>query len=519
VRPDHGGAINIGIVGSPRFLNPVLNQINDADKDLSALIFSGLMKYDSQGNLVNDLAEKYSIGDNGKTYEITLKENVKWHDGQPLSAEDVLFTVQTIQNLDYRSPIRGLWQGIEAEKASDRVIRFRLKNVYVSFLNNLAFGVLPKHLWGNVAPSQFALSELNLKPVGSGPYRFEKLQKDKNGTIKSIELKAFDKYFAGEAFIDSLTFYFYLAENDAFTAYKKDGADLFGFVSAKNFVDLKNKANSNINIYPLSLPRYFAVFFNQNQNKFLADKTVRQALDLATDKKAIIDSVFGGYGQIANSPLLPGMTGYSDQIKSLGFSLEQAKTILAAAGWKDADGDGILELGKKNEKLEITMTTIDWPELSRVAEILKEQWGKAGVSVVLKIIETAKIQNDAIKPRQYQALLFGEVLGKEPDLFYFWHSSQKTESGLNLALYGNPEADKLLSSATEDLDKNSRAQKNQKIANLIVNDLPAVFLFSPDYLVTAKKKILGINLQNLDSPSSRLSQLNLWYLKTHRVFK
>lgn len=519
VRPDRGGSISIGIVGSPRFLNPVLNQINDADKDLSALIFSGLMKYDPQGNLINDLAENYSVGDEGKTYEITLKENIKWQDGQPLTADDVLFTVHTIQNPDYRSPIRGLWQGVETEKVDDRVIRFHLKNIYVSFLNNLTFGVLPKHLWSNIAPSQFALSELNLKPVGSGPYQFSKLQKDKNGTVKSIELKAFNGYFDGEAFISALTFYFYSTESDAFTAYKKDEADVFGFVSAKNFVDLKNKTNNNINTFPINLPRYFAVFFNQSQNKFLADKTVRQALNLATDKKTIIDTIFGGYGEIADSPLIPGMTGYSDQLKSPDFSPDQAKELLAEAGWKDVDDDGILEIGKTNEKLQINLTTIDWPELSQVAEIIKDQWGKIGVGVNLEIIETSKIQNDIIKPRQYQALLFGEVLGEEPDLFHFWHSSQKAESGLNLALYSNSEADKLLSSAMEDLNKDSRAQTNQKIAGLIVNDLPAVFLFSPDYLMIAKKDIMGINLQNLDAPASRFSQLNRWYLETHRVLK
>lgn len=267
------------------------------------------------------------------------------------------------------------------------------------------------------------------------------------------------------------------------------------------------------------MPRYFAVFFNQSQNKFLADKTVRQALTVATNKKEIIDAVFGGYGLAADSPLLPGMTGYSDQIKSPEFSLDNAKNALAAAGWKDADNDGILEIGKNNDKLEITLTTIDWPELAQIAGIIKDQWTKLGVKVNLDIKETAKIQSDTIKPRQYQALLFGEVLGDEPDLFHFWHSSQKNDPGLNLALYSNPDADKLLSAALEDLDYNSRAQKNQQVASLIVNDIPAVFLFAPDYLMVAKKNIYGITVGSLDAPPSRFAQINQWYLKTHRVFK
>lgn len=519
IKPGYGGAINFALVGSPRFLNPVLNQVNEVDRDLSAIIFSSLMKYNQQGELVKDLAQEYAIGDNGKIYEVTLRENIKWQDGQPLTADDVLFTVQTIQNADFRSPIRPLWQGIEIEKVSDRVIRFRLKNVYVSFLNNLTFGVLPKHLWANIAPSQFALNELNLKPIGSGPYKFSKLQKDKSGTIKNLEFTAFRDYFGGRPFLDTLTFYFYSSENDAFIAYKKMEADVFSFVSVKNFLDQKNKETGTFNVFPVGLPRYFAVFFNQSQNKFLADKTVRQSLSLATDKKEIIDTVFGGYGRLADSPLLPGMTGYSDQTKTIAFSLDSATSTLAAAGWKDVDSDGILEIGKNNEKLEITLTTIDWPELIQIAEILKNQWSQVGAKVNLDIRETAKIQNDVIKPRQYQALLFGEVLGEEPDLFHFWHSSQKVESGLNLALYDNPETDKLLTAAMEDLDKNSRAQKNQKIINLIINDLPAIFLFSPDYLVLTPKTVMGIDLKNLDLPSSRFSQINQWYQRTQRVFK
>jgi len=519
VRPAAAGSINIALIGSPRFLNPVLNQINETDKDLSAIIFSGLLKYDVQGNLIPDLAAKYDIGDNGKIYEVTLKENIQWQDGQPLTVDDVLFTIQTIQNPDYRSPIRALWQGIEVEKVSDKIIRFKLKNVYASFLNNLTFGILPKHLWANVAPSQFALSELNLKPIGSGPYQFSKLQKDKNGTVKSIEFKAFKKYFAGEPFIGTVSFYFYPSETETFAAYKKGEADFFSFVSANDFIELKNKANADFNLLAVNLPRYFAVFFNQSQNKFLADKTVRQALTLATDKKEIIETVFGGYGQIASSPLLPGMTGYSDQTKFFNFDLDSAKNNLALAGWKDADNDGFLEIGKNNEKLAITLTTIDWPELIKIADILKNQWGKLGVKVNLDIKGTDKIQNDTIKPRLYQALLFGEVLGEEPDLFHFWHSSQKNDPGLNLALYDNPEVDKLLSQAIEDLDKNSRAQKYQQAIDLIINDLPAIFLFSPDYLVAAKKTIMNIRLENIDSPSSRFSRINQWYLKTHRVLK
>ncbi|TSC52836.1 MAG: Uncharacterized protein LiPW39_530 [Parcubacteria group bacterium LiPW_39] len=529
IKPKRAGSINIGVFSSPRFLNPVLNQINDTDRDLSTVIFSGLMKYNGQGNLINDAAAKYAIGDFGKVYEITLQKDIQWQDGKPLTADDIIFTLQVIQNPDYRSPLRALWQGIEVEKIDDLSVRFRLKNAY-PFLNNLTFGILPKHLWESVAPAQFALHELNLKPVGSGPYKFKKLQKDKNGAVKILEFEAFKNYFGGEPYLTDLVFKFYSSEAEVMNAYKKEEIDAFNFLSAKNLAEL-NKNNGNLNIYPITLPRYFAVFFNQSQNALLIDKTIRQALAYATDKKKIIAAVFGGYGQEIDSPLLPGMAGYSDKIKIYDFAPEQAKSILANTGWQDLDNDGVLEKevlkekvrGKAQEKetikLEVTLTTIDWPELAQTAQILQNQWAQIGVKLNLDIKNTSKIQNEVIKPRQYQALLFGEVLGQEPDLFHFWHSSQKKESGLNIALYENPEVDKLLLEILEDLNGDSRIQKIQRAVSLITDDLPAIFLFSPDYIFVAKKEIKGIELENLDAPSSRFSQINRWYAQTHRTWK
>lgn len=518
VKPSTGGSASIGLIGSPRFINPVLSQINETDRDLSNIIFSSLLKYDGNGNLIKDAADSYAIGDNGKTYEITIRKDIKWQDGQLLTANDVIFTLETIQNSDFRSPLRTLWLGVEIEKIDDWTIRFHLKNSYAPFLGNLTFGILPQHVWSNIPASQFALSELNLKPIGSGPYRFSKLQKDKSGSVKTMEFEAFNDYFGGEAYISNLTFKFYGSENDILTAYKKAEIDTFSLLSAKDLTELLRKS-SELNAYSLTLPRYFAIFFNQSQNKFLADKNVRQALTYAIDKKEIIETVFDGYAKIANSPLLPGMTGYTDQFKTFDFDIEKAKNILASAGWKDVDGDGILEITKANEKLQFSLTTLDWPELKETANILAQQWTAIGAQVNVEIKDTASIQNDIIKTRQYQSLLFGEVLGLEPDLFHFWHSTQKKESGLNLAQYENAEVDKLITQITEEMNDEARAQKIQQAVSRIIDDSPSIFLFSPDYIFAAKKEIKGIDLNMLDVPSSRFCQINLWYIDTHRTLK
>ena len=516
LQPTVGGSIVIGINGSPRFLNPVLCQVNDTDSELVSIVFSGLFKRDGQGQLIFDLAKDYQIGDNGKIYEITLKDNVQWHDKKLLTADDVIFTLRLIQNQDFHSPLRPAWQGIEIEKISDSAVRFILKKPYANFLSNLTVGILPQHLWKNVIPAQFTLNELNLKPIGSGPYLFRSLQKDKNGAVKTLGLKSFADYFAGRPLLDNLIFNFYNSEEELYAAAKKDELNAFGLVTAKQLSDPIIKDSVKFNITSVSLPRYFAIFFNQNQNKILTDKNVRQALALGTDRQTLIDQVFKGYGQLVNSPLTPGMTGFIENTSAYNFSPDQAQAALETAGWQDTDQDNIRE--KNNEKLEITLTSIDWPELSQTAELIKKQWEALGFKVNLQIIETDKIQNDVIKPRQYQALLFGEVLGFEPDLFHFWHSSGKKDSGLNLAMYEHPEVDRLLSQAMENPDQNSRAQKYQQAVAQIIADVPAIFLFSPDYLFITTKNIQGLALQKIDLPAACFAQIYQWYIKTSRQF-
>jgi len=517
-KPTYGGKISLGLLGAPRFFNPVLVQIGDVDQEICSIIFSGLMKYNGQGELVNDLVEKYNIEEEGKVYNIVLKSNVKWHDGQPLNADDIIFTIRTIQNSDFRSPLRSLWQGIETEKIDDLTIRLKLKKSFAGFLSSLTFGILPKHLWENVDANRFALSEQNLKAIGSGPFKIKSLQKDASGKITALELAAFDDYFLGRPYLDKINISFYPSEEEMWLAYKKNNLDVFSFISAKNWHELAEKNSFNLNVYPIILPRYFAIFFNQEANKILTEKNLRQALAYALDKKEIVKQVLGDFGQVVDSPLMTEkMTGYSNQIKIYDFAQEHAKNLLAAAGWQDTDNDQILE--KNNQKLEITLTILDRPEMVQIGELISQYWSKIGVKTNLDIKDSFKIQNETIKNRQYQALFFGEILGLEPDLFHFWHSSQKKENGLNLALYENTELDNLLASGREDVNQESRAQKYAQAVNLILEDLPAIFIYNPYHIFAAKKNIQGIELKVLNTPSSRFSEINKWFSETSRSWR
>ena len=314
---DFGGNYQEGIIGQqPRFLNPILAQTNDTDRDLVRIIFSSLLKYDDQGNLVSDLAESYEIKDNGLAYEFFLRKDVKWHEKEPLTADDVVFTVKTIQNPEYKSPLKINWSGVEVEKVDDYTVRFTLKNTFAPFLHNMTVGILPKHLWAGISAQNFPLAEYNLKPVGSGPYKFKELKKDKSGAVQFIELEKNKNFYLKKPYINNLIFRFYQSEAAAVQALNKRQVDGLNFISTAQ----KSKIiRRDINVYQISLPRYYGVFFNQTQSKPLSDKTVRLALAYATDKKEIVERVLGGNGLSVDSPLLPGLLGYTTETKIYDF--------------------------------------------------------------------------------------------------------------------------------------------------------------------------------------------------------
>ncbi len=518
IAPQVGGDYKEGILGQPRFINPILAQTNDADRDLTKLVYSSLFKYDNQSNLIPDLVDEYSIKEDNVTYNIFLKKNVVWHDGEPLTANDVIFTIKTIQDSEYRSPLKNNWQGVQVEKIDEFSIRIKLNNVYAPFLHNLTIGVLPKHLWAGISAANFPLAQYNLKPVGSGPYQFKEFSKNDDGQIESMEfIRNENYYFPNKPYIEKITIRFYNNQDNLIKAYRKRKIDGLSFLSPTNESKLKN----NLNIFRINLPIYYAVFFNQTKSKPLSDKTVRLALAYATNKNEIVEKVLANQGQTVDSPLLPDWLGHTTSAKIYDFALDHAQNLLEAADWKDNNGDNIREktINEQETKLEFTLLATNWPELKQTAEILKEQWEKIGARVNLEIISATDIQQDNIRPRQYQALLFGEVLNADPDPFAFWHSTQKKDPGLNLALYQNKDIDKLLEQARQIIDPEKRAEKYAEFQKQLIEDVPAIFLYSPTYLYPVNKKIKGIEIGKLAQPSYRFSQIENWFIKTDRIWK
>jgi peptide/nickel transport system substrate-binding protein len=511
--PKNGGDFTEGLIGSPLYINPILAQSYvDADMDLSRLIFSGLMKYNEKLELVPDLAERYEISSDQKTYTFYLKKNAKWHDNEKVTASDVIFTIQSIQNPDFKSPLWRSYTGIQAEKVDDYTVKFTISEPYSGFLNLMTVGLLPQHLWYDIPAINARLAVYNQKPIGSGPYKFKSLIKEKSGMIKAYTLEKNKDYYGKIPYINKIIFKFYPDYENAIVALTNKEVQSLGFLPKDYLKKFANKREYNI--YNFDLAQYTAIFFNKKNNSLLDNLKIRQALAYAIDKNKIIDDVLQGQGQKIDGPILPGFLGYSADIKKYDYDPKKALEILASDGWAPA-GE---VLKKKNQELKITLTTVEQDVNIKVANMIKDFWNAIGVNVDLQIVPVKKIDTDFITPRNYQALLYGEITGYDSDLFSFWHSSQRVAPGVNLANYANKKVDQLLSEARLIADSKIRDQKYRDMQNILIDDLPAIFLYSPTYTYPISKNIKGISIQRIAIPSDRLINIENWYIKTKKKF-
>lgn len=512
---DFGGSYKEGMVGQPLYVNPLLSQTSEADASLTQIIYNGLLKYDKNGNIANDLASSYEISEDRKEYVFHLKEGVKWHDGQELLADDIVFTINILQDAAYKSPIRQNWQGVKIEQIDSHSIKFILENPYFGFLENLTVGILPKHIWENITPEKFSLAEYNLNPIGSGPYRFSDYQKDSGGNILSYNLVSFPEYFEGSAYISKVIFNFYLDEVSLLNAYKKKEINGISSISPAEVKDISLIKSTNV--HEFNMPRYFAVFFNQSKSVALANDEVRQALDFATDRNEIIEKVLFAKANVLYSPFLSQMQeSQGEGVEYHIFDLEKGNKILSDSGWEIKD-DGIRE--KDGNKLEFSLLTTDWPELSQTAQILADQWQKIGVKVNVQILTISDLQQNYVRPREYDALLFGQATSFDPDMYSFWHSSKKSDPGLNLSKFDNEQADKILGEIREEFDRNKRIEKYREFNKILLAEVPAVFLYSRNYLYPMGNQVEGVDIENISSSQYRFSNINKWYVKTKRIFK
>ncbi len=614
--PANGGMYVEGVVGQPRFINPIYGETDDIDRTLIGLVFSGLMTYDKDGNIVGDLAESYTVSPDGKTYTFQIRKNAKWHDKKPVTADDVVFTIKTIQNSDYKSPLRANWIDVQIEKKTDKSVAFTLRTPYNSFLENCTLKIIPKHVWEDIVPESFALSAYNLQPIGSGAYVFENIDQTGSGFIKKIDLKSNKIFYRKAPYISNLSFEFFESNDDlvkAANAKTIDGFSLASFdnneAAAEKKINQGWSAAEKFSPYSFSLPRYFAVFFNNQKAKLLSDANIRKALVYSVNKSEFVQKISEDTKSKilpVESPILSDFFGFNKPEAAPAFDVSKAEELLDKSGYKknslgkrekaldkkpafqfttylkqgskgtevtqlqaclnkldssytalmEGETNGtygkgtdtaVMEFQKKympsenptgevgkatreklnelclapsenTQLLKISLTTVNQPQTVKAANLLKEYWEAAGITVEINAIDVSELKT-LIKSRNYEALLYGEALGTLPDLYPFWHSSQVNDPGLNLCSYMNKDVDALLKDARENVDKLKIAENYEKIQDILISEAPALFLYNPDYMYWVSENVKGLETTKIVDPAKRFINVENWYLQTKRVWK
>lgn len=513
--PGRGGSLVEGVIGTPRFANPVL-AVSGADQDLTALVYSGLMKRGADGTLRPDLAESVTISDDGLIYSIVLRGDVSFHDGSPLSVEDVLFTIGRVQDPALKSPLLASWDGVVAERLGEHELNIVLPEPYAPFLENLTLGILPKHIWDAASSDAFPFSQFNTEPIGTGPYRIESIERNRSGIPESYKLVTHDDYHGNAPRIDTLVLRFFATEDALANAFLKGDIESAGGLSPETLAQLR-AAQVPLTEYRTPLPRTFALFFNQNELPLLRDAAVREALTLAVDRDELVREALDGYGAAVAGPLPPD-AALSDTESAA--QLEEARDVLRAGGWRLNETSGMWErtVDETTTPLTFSIATANTPVFAETATLLAAQWERLGVPVTIRQFEQPDLTTTVIRPRAFETLLFGTVVGRERDLYSFWHSSQRNDPGLNVALYTNLTVDALLAEARTTADVDRREELFERFATEIANDTPAVFLYTPLYAYVTRSNLTGLSLTNIARGADRFSTVADWSVEQESVW-
>jgi peptide/nickel transport system substrate-binding protein len=536
--PIGGGKYSEALVGSVKHINPLYAQASDVDSDISSLIYSSLFKRTKNGELVNDLVSSYEVSEDALSYTLKLKEGVLWHDESGFSADDVVFTVESIKNKKYESPLRLSLLGVNIEKINNHTVKFTLSEAYSAFLELLTFGILPKNIWSQIPVEYAGLAKTNLNPIGTGPYKLEEFfRKENAGTVMRYNLVANNNYY-GDIPKTNINFYLYLDFHSAIGALNNNIVDGISYLPRgykENIITPKS-----YNFHKMYLPQLENIFFNSRNNSALGDKAVRQALATAINKNEIINEVLDGSAYIADGPILSNNFAYNTNIKKYDYNVGIAEKLLNSVDWKiseisnddveqakiDLESDEedlkkksekILEVGagrwrlKQENYFVLYLTVADTEDDRVVAEYVKKYWEAVGVKTVLNIVEAEKIETGVIVHRNFEAILYGQIFGNDPDPYAFWHSSQSDAVGLNFSNFSNEEVDRLLDEARIINNREVRRQKYLKFQEIISEEVPAIFIYSPVYTYVQSNKVKGFDVQNIQSPKNRFSNVHEWY--------
>ena len=491
----YGGTLVLPTLDEPDGLNPLF-YLDTVSPNIGSLIFNTLVNIDEQLEYVPELAESWQVSEDGRTWDFHLHEGVDFHDGEELSAEDVVFTFQSMLDPATESPLArhySILEGVEA--IGSRQVRFHLKAAYSPFLNLLILEIIPAHLFtGSTTPEAFARN-----PVGTGPFLFESW--DKGRVVLSANLD----YFQGRPYLDRVIVEQYPDRSAAWSALMRGEVDVVTDLDLEDYRVLEN--DPRFGTYSYLEVFYHTLLFNL-QDPLFSNPDIRRAVDLAVDRQDLIGEALDGWAVETTGPFRPGTWPYNPEIPGSRYDPAQAARILAGLGWEDTDGDLILERG--GEELAFTILA-DRGDLLKEAAARRIKWQlfQVGIRVEVVLLFTAELFEERLFPGDFQAVLLQFNAGVDPDKFtrLFWNSENFGSS--NLGFYRNPEVDRLIDSGRTSLDFEERKRLYRRIHTLIVRDRPAVFLYVRKIFFATSNKFDGINA----APELFYQSIKDWHIK------
>lgn len=515
LEPTAGGIYREGVIGQFTNANPIY-AVSDVDESVSSLIFASLFKYNSDNELVGDLASGYSLSTDGRTYTVYLRPNLTWQDGQPLTAADVVFTYHTIQNPAAQSPLQPSWQGVDVSAKGRDAVVFSLPNPLASFKYSLTNGIIPEHILGSVPPSRLRSVEFNtIDPIGAGPFVWSSLQTSGNepGTLQDlIALSPFKDYHSGAPKLGGLVIHTYPTNGLAEQALMSD--DIDGLAGLDTLPQGWSN-NPQLHIYSFPLTAEAMVFFRES-NPVLADLSAREALVLAGNRQQIASDL-AFKAQVEREPLLPSQLGYNSEFAQPGFDLSAAKKTLESGGWTLAS-DGYWH--KNGLVLGFDLYALDSAISRQVTSELKQQWQALGANVNVHLQGDSDFQN-TLSTHSYDAVLYNISLGVDPDEYIYWDSSQadpRSATRLNLSELKDSNADAGLEAGRTRSNPELRVVKYQKFLQAWQANYPALALYQPNFFYVTNRPLYNLSDKNeINSPLGRYNNVANWEIRRTEV--
>ncbi|MDH7489927.1 MAG: peptide ABC transporter substrate-binding protein [Anaerolineae bacterium] len=507
--PAEGGTYTEGVVGAPQWPNPVLAAFNETDEDIARLLFRGLTRVDERSRIVPDLAESWQVSGDALVYTFTLKAGLKWQDGAPITADDAVYTFQLMQSPDFPGPpyLLELWKAVQVAKVDALRVQFTLSEPFAPFLDYTTIGLLPQHILAGTAAKDLLAHPFNSSPVGNGPFMLER------ATSEEIVLRPNPLSDAPKPYLERLALRLYPDTDAVFAAYSRGEVDGIRTIPADRLDEAAELPS--LNLYSAPVAEAAWVIFN-TQSPPLDAMPVRRALALATDRKRLIADALRGQALPLYGPLLPTSWAYNPAVEEADYDAEQARTLLADAGWADTDGDGIRD--KDGKALGVEIACLDTPQDVRVAEALAAQWQEVGARVAVTPLPAGELANDYLRPRAFQAVLYHWLdITPDPDMYPFWHSTQATDPGQNFARFQNRDADEIMEQARRTPDTVLRQELYARLQEILRDEAPAVFLYQPVYTMGVRDTVQGVTLGPVRSASDRFQSIAGWYVQTRRV--